>query len=216
MPGGPRAFAGGLDGRASVIVAVVLSAGESSRMGSPKALLPISGIPFIEEIVRALKGTKVDEILVVLGHQAQEIQDQIRRLPISVVVNKDYRKGQLSSLVAAIRSLESRTDSGKVDGLLVHLVDHPFISARLVDEMIERFYQSKKLIVVPRYRGRRGHPVLFSRGLFSELLSAPVDQGAKTVVHAHRDETLEIETDYEGITIDIDTPEEYRRYLEGR
>ena len=199
-----------------MIVAVVLSAGESSRMGSPKALLPISGMPFIEEIVRALKGTKVDEILVVLGHHAAEIQERIAHLPITVVVNEDYKKGQLSSLVAALRSLQSRTDSAKIDGLLVHLVDHPFISPPLVDEMIDRFYQSRKLIVVPRCRGRRGHPVLFSRALFSELLSTPVDQGAKAVVHAHRDQTLEVETEYEGVTIDIDTPEEYRRYLEGR
>jgi len=185
-------------------------------MGRPKALLPISGIPFIEEIVRALKGTKVDEIIVVVGHHAAEIQGQIAHLPITVVVNEDYKKGQLSSLVAAIRSLESRTDSAKVDGLLVHLVDHPFISPPLVDEMIDRFYRSRKLIVVPRCRGRRGHPVLFSRGLFSELLRTPLDQGAKAVVHGHRDETLEIETEYEGVTIDIDTPEEYRRYLAGR
>jgi len=199
-----------------VIVAVVLSAGESSRMGRPKALLPISGIPFIEEIVRALKGTKVDDIIVVVGHHAAEIQERIAHLPITVVVNEDYKKGQLSSLVAAIRSLESRTDSAKIDGLLVHLVDHPFISPPLVDEMIDRFYQSGKLIVVPRCRGRRGHPVLFSRALFSELLRTPVDQGAKAVVHAHRDQTLEVETEYEGVTIDIDTPEEYRRYLEGR
>jgi len=199
-----------------VIVAVVLSAGESSRMGSPKALLPISGMPFIEEIVRALKGTKVDDIIVVVGHHAAEIQERIAHLPITVVVNEDYKKGQLSSLVAALRSLQSRTDSAKIDGLLVHLVDHPFISPPLVDEMIDRFYQSRKLIVVPRCRGRRGHPVLFSRALFSELLRTPVDQGAKAVVHAHRDQTLEVETEYEGVTIDIDTPEEYRRYLEGR
>ncbi|OGQ18580.1 MAG: hypothetical protein A3C54_03990 [Deltaproteobacteria bacterium RIFCSPHIGHO2_02_FULL_60_17] len=199
-----------------MIVAVVLSAGESSRMGSPKALLPISGMPFIEEIVRALKGTKVDDIIVVVGHHAAEIQERIAHLPITVVVNEDYKKGQLSSLVAALRSLQSRTDSAKIDGLLVHLVDHPFISPPLVDEMIDRFYQSRKLIVVPRCRGRRGHPVLFSRALFSELLRTPVDQGAKAVVHAHRDQTLEVETEYEGVTIDIDTPEEYRRYLEGR
>ena len=199
-----------------MLAAVILAAGESSRMGSPKALLPISGMPFIEEIVRALKGTKVDEIIVVVGHHAAEIQERIAHLPITVVVNEDYKKGQLSSLVAAIRSLQSRTDSGKIDGLLVHLVDHPFISPPLVDEMIERFYQSKKLIVIPRCRGQRGHPVLFSRALFSELLSTPVDQGAKAVVHAHRDQTLEIETEYEGVTIDIDTPEEYRRYLEVR
>ncbi|MEK7210601.1 MAG: nucleotidyltransferase family protein, partial [Candidatus Binatota bacterium] len=124
-----------------------------------------------------------------------------------------YAKGQLSSLNAAIRSLEGEKSLIKVDGILVHLVDHPFVSLALVDQMIERFYASKKLIVVPRYKGRRGHPVLFSSGLFAELLNTPLEQGAKAVVHAHRDETLEIETDYEGVIIDIDTPEEYRQFL---
>jgi molybdenum cofactor cytidylyltransferase len=196
-----------------MIVAVVLSAGESSRMGSPKALLPISGVPFIEEIVRALKGTKIDRIIVVLGHHAEEIQKMIAHLPVTFVVNRDYAKGQLSSLIVAIRSLAAEKTTEKVDGVLVHLVDHPFISPALVDHMIDRFYETKKLIVIPRYGGRRGHPVIFSSRLFPELLSAPLEKGAKVVVHAHRDETLEIETDFAGVTIDIDTPEEYRQYL---
>ena len=79
--------------------------------------------------------------------------------------------------------------------------------------MIERFYETKKLIVLPRYRGKRGHPVIFSSALFPELLAAPLEQGAKSVVHAHRDETLEIESEDEGVTVDIDTPEEYRKYV---
>jgi len=196
-----------------MIAAVVLSAGESSRMGSPKALLPISGVPFIEEIVRALKGTKIDRIIVVLGHHAEEIQKRIAHLPVTFVVNRDYAKGQLSSLIVAIRSLAAEKTTEKIDGVLVHLVDHPFISPALVDHMIDRFYETKKLIVIPRCGGRRGHPVIFSSRLFPELLSAPLEKGAKVVVHAHRDETLEIETDFAGVTIDIDTPEEYRQYL---
>lgn len=197
-----------------MIVAVVLSAGESSRMGSPKALLPIRGMLFIERIVEAFRATKAGEIVVVLGHRAEEIKEKISHLPVTIVINEDYAKGQLSSLIAAVRNLGSKRNAKLVDGILVHLVDHPFIDPVLVDQMIDRFYQSKKLIVVPRHRGRRGHPVLIARALFAELLSAPLDKGAKAVVHAHRDETLEIETDYEGVTIDIDTPEEYRQYRE--
>lgn len=182
-------------------------------MGSPKALLPIEGEPFIERIISALKASRVGKIVVVLGHDAEEIQQKISQLPITVVINKDYAKGQLSSLIVAIRSLEAERGAEGVDGALVHLVDHPFLNPTLVDHMIDRFYESKKLILVPRYRGRRGHPVLFSSRLFSELLSTPLDQGAKAVVHAHRDETLEIETDDEGVTIDIDTPEDYRQHV---
>jgi molybdenum cofactor cytidylyltransferase len=69
--------------------------------------------------------------------------------------------------------------------------------------------------VVPRYGERRGHPVIFSRSIFPELLAAPPEEGAKTVVHAHRSETLELVTEDKGVTIDIDTPEEYRKHVEG-
>jgi molybdenum cofactor cytidylyltransferase len=81
--------------------------------------------------------------------------------------------------------------------------------------MLGQFGLTKKLIVVPRHQGKRGHPVIFARELFSELLAAPLDQGAKAVVNAHRAETLEIDTEEVGITLDIDTPELYRRHVKG-
>lgn len=197
----------------TMIVAVILSAGESSRMGRPKALLPVDGMRFIEKIVTALKSTRVAKIIAVLGHDADEMRRQIGDLPITTVVNPNYKQGQLSSLVAAINSIQSSKDSASVDGILVHLVDHPYINPDLVNLMIDRFHETNKLIVVPRYRGRRGHPVIFASALFAELLAAPLDQGAKTVVHAHSDETLEIDTEDEGVIIDIDTPEEYRKHV---
>jgi len=192
-----------------MIVAVVLSGGESRRMGRPKALLPIGDVSFLERIVKSLQAAEVDKIMVVLGHNAAEIEAKIRRLPVTIVINPNYAQGQLSSLFAALRALSAE----KIDGILVHLVDHPFVNSDLVKRMIDSFYQSKKLIVVPKYKGRRGHPVIFSSRLFTEILSAPLDQGAKSVVHAHAAETLEIETDDKGITFDIDTPEDYRRHV---
>lgn len=196
-----------------MIAAVILSAGESSRMGEPKALLPIDGETFIERIVSTLQKTKVGKILVILGHHVKEIQPKIRHLPVTVVVNPDYQKGQLSSLIAALRSLETEDVSGEVDGLLVHLVDLPFLNPSLVNTMIDRFYSSKKLIVIPHHKGKRGHPVIFSRKLFPELLWAPLDQGAKAVTRAHRDETLEIETEDETVLVDIDTPQDYAEHV---
>jgi molybdenum cofactor cytidylyltransferase len=198
-----------------MIVAVILSAGESSRMGRPKALLPIDGLRFIDKIVTSLRLARIGKIMVVLGHNAAEMRQKISDLQVDLVINPDYKQGQLTSLRAAIRSIEARNDADRVDGILVHLVDHPYINADLVNLMIERFYETKKLIVVPRYQSRRGHPVIFSRALFGELLAAPLDRGAKAVVHAHRDDTLEIDTNDEGAIIDIDTPEEYRRRVKG-
>jgi len=195
-----------------MIIAVVLSAGESSRMGRPKALLPIQGQKFIERIIRVIGQSRVGRTIVVLGHHADQLRGKIEHLPVEVVINPDYRSGQLSSLQAAIRHI---SNDDRCDGMLVHLVDHPFIDVALVDALIESFFETKKMIVVPRYKGKRGHPVIFSRELFGELLNAPLDQGAKAVVNAHRQETLEIEWQDEGITLDIDTPELYRQHVRG-
>jgi|SRR4051794_18064157 molybdenum cofactor cytidylyltransferase len=195
-----------------MIVAVILSGGESSRMGRPKALLPIEGERFIERIVGVLKDSRAARIIVVLGHNADDLRLQIQQLPVEILSNPDYKKGQLSSLQVAIRHLQSDADC---DALLVHLVDHPFIDGALVDRMIDQFYSSRKAIVIPTHQGRRGHPVIFARRLFAELLAAPMDQGAKAVVNAHREETLELATDKHGVTLDIDTPELYRQHVKG-
>ena len=195
-----------------MIAAVVLSAGESSRMGRPKALLPIEGETFIGRIVASLKQTQVGKIVVVLGHNSDLLAAAIRPLAVEILINPNYKLGQLSSLQVAVRNLLPDADC---DGMLVHLVDHPYIDASLVDRMIQQFYESKKDIIVPRCHGKRGHPVLFSRALFDELLDAPIDQGAKAVVNANGNGTLEIDTDEKGITVDIDTPELYRQHVKG-
>ena len=182
-------------------------------MGRPKALLPIEGQTFLERIVAALEKTQVGKIIVVLGHDAENMTREIKHLPVEVLINSDYQLGQLSSLQTAVRHLQS---DEHCDGLLVHLVDHPYIDGKLVDLMIQRFYERGKLIIVPRYQGKRGHPVIFSRSLFGELLDAPVEQGAKAVVNAHASETLEIAADDEGVTIDIDTPDEYRHHVKAK
>ena len=195
-----------------MIFGVVLSAGESSRMGRPKALLPIDGQTFIERIVGALKRGGIERIVVVLGFNADALRQQISHLPVEILVNPDHKLGQLSSLQVAVRHLQAAL---YCDGVMIHLVDHPYIDPRLVRLMLQRFEESKCSIVVPRHQSKRGHPVIFSRALFDELLGAPLDQGAKAVVNAHRQETLEIETDDAGITVDIDTPELYRQHVKG-
>jgi molybdenum cofactor cytidylyltransferase len=195
-----------------MIAAVVLSAGESSRMGRPKALLPIGGQTFIERIVAVLREAGLERIFVVLGHNAPSMAQKVAHLPVHVLINPDYPKGQLSSLQVAVRQLLAAEDC---HAMLLHLVDHPHIKAELVNLLIERFETSGKLIAVPRVGGKRGHPVIFARSLFDELLKAPLDEGAKAVVNAHRAETLEIDTPDEGITLDIDTPELYRQYVKG-
>ena len=182
-------------------------------MGRPKALLPIDGETFIERIVGALKRTQIGKTIVVIGHNAGEIKQKIEHLPIEILINHQYRLGQLSSLHVAIRHLLGDSSCG---GILVHLVDHPYIDPHLVNRMIEASETSGKLIIVPRHHGKRGHPVILSRELFNELLAAPMDQGAKVVVNAHPDDTLAIDVDDQGVTIDIDTPDEYRQHVKAK
>jgi CTP:molybdopterin cytidylyltransferase MocA len=195
-----------------MIAAVILSAGESSRMGRPKALLPIDGQTFIEKIVEALRQAGLENIVVIIGHNAEAMRQKIAHLPVTILVNPDYKDGQLSSLQVAVRHLA--TDKS-CHAILVHLVDHPYIDANLVNLLIRRFEDSGKPIAVPSFHGKRGHPVILARSLFGELLNAPIDQGAKAVVNAHRNETLEMDTEDEGITLDIDTPELYRQHVKG-
>src|ERR1051325_1759101 len=172
--------------------------------------LAIDGQTFIERIVDALKQTKVGKIIVILGHNARELEAKISHLPVQILINTDYQQGQLSSLQLAVRHLQADADC---DGMLVHLVDHPYLAPLLVEELIRRFYETKKRIIVPNFHGKRGHPVIFSHALFGELLSAPMAEGAKAVVNAHRAETLEIDTQEEGIAVDIDTPELYQQHV---
>jgi molybdenum cofactor cytidylyltransferase len=185
-----------------MLAAVILSGGASRRMGSPKALLPYQGRPFLDHLLDVTVHPKIGVRRVVLGAHAEPIASAVRLQPNDVVINEDWQKGQLSSLQAALRSLPDGTD-----GILLCLIDHPLVSATLVDDLIERFYATNKPVVLPVYEGRRGHPVIFSSALYEELLSAPQETGARAVVWAHRGEIEEVQTNEEGCVMNLNDPD---------
>jgi len=185
-----------------MLAAVILSGGASRRMGSPKALLPYQGRPFLEHLLEITTHPKIGARRVVLGADAEPIAKNIALPAAEIVVNKDWEKGQLSSIQAAIRSLPAGSD-----GLLLCLIDHPLISAALVNELIEKFYGTSAKIVLPVYEGRRGHPVIFPAALYDELLQAPMEQGARAVVWAHAEDVLEVRTNEEGCVLNLNDPE---------
>lgn len=180
-----------------MIAGVILAAGESRRMGFPKPLLPYKGTTFLGHLIDVLRG-QVDPLIIVLGHNADRIPVL---LGATVVINHNYHLGQLSSLQAAISNLKSAT--------LVCLVDHPCIERPLVEKLIQTYEQHRPPVLIPTYRGRRGHPMIFSEELFPELLAAPLDQGARVVVRRHQ--AMELPVEDEGILLDLDDPESYKR-----
>ena len=186
--------------------AVILSGGASSRMGSPKALLPYQGRPFLEHLLDVLQNPKIAARRVVLGAHAEPITSTIPLDPSEIVVNHEWEKGQLSSIRAGLRSLPRGTD-----GMLLCLIDHPLISAALVDGLIDQFYATRAPIVLPVYQRKRGHPVIFSAALYPELENAPEDVGARSVVWAHAREISEFPTQEEGCILNLNDPAAFDR-----
>jgi len=179
-------------------------------MGSDKALLPLGRETFLEHLLEVLR-REVPVRVVVLGHHAAEIQARLSPAPdFTILNNPQYPLGQLSSLQVALRHLEKQP----VEGALVCLVDHPAINRSVVRMILEKFRSTGAPVVIPTHRGRRGHPVLFARSVFGELLEAPLEEGARRVVRNHTGEIELVEVGWEGILWDIDQPADYHRLLE--
>ena len=191
------------------LAAAILAAGESRRMGRPKALVPFEGLTFVEHLLQATNHPRVGIVRVVLGANAESIQAELELDQEIVVVNQDWQQGQLSSIQSAIRSLPA----DQTAGLLLCPVDHPLISTQLVSRLIAEFDSDRKLIVVPTHQGRRGHPVIFHASLYAELLDASPNVGARQVVWAHPDAIAEIETDEAGVILNLNDPETMRKAL---
>jgi CTP:molybdopterin cytidylyltransferase MocA len=193
-----------------MLAAVILSGGESRRMGSPKALLTFHGKPFLEHLLEITRHPKINTTRVVLGAGAEQIRQRLPLPDDSVVLNPDWESGQLSSIQAAIRTLPPRG----LDGLMLCLIDHPLISAALVTALIQAFDASGKPIVLPTYKGKRGHPVIFASSVFDELLNAAPEKGARAVVWAHAKEIMEVPTDEQGVILNLNDPDALRRAME--
>jgi molybdenum cofactor cytidylyltransferase len=206
-----------------MLAVVILSAGESRRMGRPKALVPFPDIlnqkqagltpapiaqkTFLEHLIEVTRHPRVGMLRVVVGPHAAEIRARVKLDEGVLVFNPDWQRGQLSSLQAAIRSLPA----GKAEGMLICLVDHPLISAGLVASLIKVFDRDKSRIVIPAFRGQRGHPVIFPSALFEELLAASPEIGARTVVHAHANDVTEVPVEEEGVLLNLNDPESIER-----
>ena len=191
-----------------MICAIILAAGSSRRMGVQKLLLPLGGKTIITHIVDQLLASTLDEILVIVGSQAERVREELSDRPVSIVTNSRYESGMLSSVRCGLRSLPEQCRA-----VLATLGDQPSITPELIDRMIQSFRATGKRIVVPLYNGRRGHPILFSIDYRDDILKHYDDVGLRGVLHAHPDNVFELTVSTASVLSDMDYPIDYQREL---
>jgi molybdenum cofactor cytidylyltransferase len=195
--------------RSIMVVGIILAAGASSRMGRPKALLPIGGDTFVTRVCRTLLEAGIGDLVVVAGAEHAAIAAAVdgAGLRVRIVENPRREDGQLSSVLAGL----AVADRPGVDAVLVHLVDAPLVRPETARAVLDAFLRTHAPIVRPAVGGRHGHPVLFARRVFDDLRRADLAIGAKAVVQAHAAEVCNVPVDDEGACRDIDTPEDFAR-----
>ena len=190
------------------ISAIILAAGESKRMGRPKQLMPLGDTTILERTVDNFLGSKVSEVLVVLGHKAEDMVKLIAKRPVTITINPDYRAGMSTSIVAGLSLVSDRSE-----GVILASGDQPFVDSQTINRLVKGFYNHDKGIAIPTYQGRRGHPVIFSIKYKEELLKLKGDIGGRQIIKDHPDDILEVAVDAESIITDIDTISDYQSYV---
>jgi molybdenum cofactor cytidylyltransferase len=202
-----------------VIASIILAAGASSRMGTPKALLDYRGETFLDRLIRVMSSV-TNPVIVVLGYHAAAIRASIHR-HATFVVNPEPERGQLSSLQTGLAALPSSKLPANAEGFAFIPTDCPAVREDTVARLAAAFAQRdpETLFLIPRYAfpgtpGKRGHPVFAAPSIAEELLALPADGKASDVVHRHVPRTQYVDVDDPGILTDIDDREGYRKLLE--
>ena len=177
-------------------------------MGTPKAMLDAGGRTFLERVVRALRDGGCAGILVVLPTQRGLVAAKAAGTGAVVITNPSPEEGPIGSLRAALRVLDP-----EAEGVAYCPVDYPLLQAATVRAVLTEFHASTSALALPSFKNKRGHPVIFRRTLFDELLDGDLPQGAKTVVHRNLEAAALVETEDEGAVIDIDDLTDYRRHF---
>jgi molybdenum cofactor cytidylyltransferase len=194
--------------RAPQIAAIVLAAGQSSRMGHNKLTADLGGAPLVRRAVEAAVTSHVSRTIVVTGKDASLVEDALKDLSVGFVHNPDFRQGLSTSLKMGIRAVPE-----EYDGAVVLLADMPGIGAGVIDKLIAAFNPEEgRAICVASHKGKRGNPVLWSRRFFPEMLALEGDIGAKHVMALNEELVCEVEAGSDDPLIDIDTPEDLRAF----
>ena len=186
------------------VTGIVLAAGLSSRMGQLKQLLPVGGIPSVIRVVRVLSES-IDDVIVILGHMANHIGEALENENCSCVFNEEYEEGMLSSIQCGLRSIEKKSS------YIIALGDQPQIKESTVSRLLKKGSLTKKGIVIPKFKGRRGHPIFISSKYKDKIQNLDRTHGLNFVTRKYANDVLEMETDESEILKDMDTFSDYIR-----
>ncbi|HEU5200077.1 MAG TPA: molybdenum cofactor cytidylyltransferase [Ktedonobacterales bacterium] len=192
-----------------MIAALILAAGQSSRMGQHKMLLPLLGKPLLLHAVDHALAAGFDEIVVVVGHHANDVRAALAGQRVRIVENPDYQQGQSTSVRAGIAALAPAAEA-----VIILLGDQPLVTSAILKRLLQAWQRSGKPIVAPFYNGQRGNPVLFARALFPELLNVSGDQGGREVLQRHAGEIEPVQMEDANAAEDVDTWQDYQALLE--
>ena len=187
--------------------------------GRHKLLLPIGDRPVLAHVIEATLASQARPLIVVLGHQAEQVRTAIAEYAthpaITMINNPNYRQGMSSSLHVGLRVLiDQLATTQRYDSTLIILGDQPLMTPQIIDTLITTKQTSGKQIIAPLYGGKRGNPMLFDASLFPELLEVTGDEGGRSVVEQHRQETATVELGNAIATYDVDTWEAYQQVVE--
>ncbi|MEH2083110.1 MAG: nucleotidyltransferase family protein [Nostoc sp.] len=194
-----------IDNEKSTIAIMILAAGASTRMGTPKQLLLYQGRSFLKYITEIAIASVCQPVVVVLGANAEQIYPQIKQLPVTVVNNPNWACGMSTSIKSGIELLNNLLQ--KIEAVVITLCDQPFVSHQVINQLVDAYYSTKKPIIACEYGGTLGVPALFSQIFFSELAALKETSGAKRVINDNLNQVFSIP--FTLGDIDIDTPEDY-------
>lgn len=188
------------------IAGIILAAGLSRRMGTVKSLLPFGESLLLDRVVENARQSELESLIVVLGHDAENIFKKIDFKDSRVIINPDYRMGHSSSLRAGLDAV-----SADIDGALFLLGDQPFVGSKTIDRLIRAFQKQPSSLIIPTCQGKRGNPVLAHRRVFKMIQGITGDTGPRVLFSKLKEEIQEVEVFDPGIHLDVDTVEDYRR-----
>jgi molybdenum cofactor cytidylyltransferase len=194
-----------------IIDGVILAAGASSRMARPKALLRVGADTFVARSARTLRAAGCRAVRLVAGASADWAAPAAAELGLELVLNPDPNSEQVDSLRLALGTLD-----GAVEAVLVLPVDLPLVSEQTAQALVAAFLEDAAPLCVPFYKGVAGHPVLLGRELFHEVLSSSLEEGLRTLIMEQSRRLREVKVVDPGILVDIDTPDDYWRYIEAK